>query len=194
MLVRKAKLSDAESIYNLYIESARAYPHNLTQHEDEIKMEYIKNDVIQISLDLGLILVAENKDGKIIGSFKSYTSPYRTLGHIMSNTTLLTSPNYEGRKAFDMLMKEFHKIIKNEYQHILLIDGVPHETNKTAIKCYLKNEYNIQCKLDSKILNDDTGIFESEIIISWRNPNFNFKKLLDYHEYLKKYIEKKYKH
>ena len=185
-------MEDAEGIYNVYIESAKAYVHNLTQQADELSLEYIKKEVIQNSLDLGLILVAENDNGKIIGSFKSYTSPYRTLAHIMSNTTFVTTPDYEGKKAFVVLIKEFFKTIEREYKHIYKVDGVPHGQNKTAIECYLRNGYKVVGNIEKKIFNNEDNFFDDEVIIMWTNKNFELEELKKYHKYLNSYLRKKY--
>lgn len=193
MIVRKATLDDVEGIFEVYKKSAETYIHSLTQQVDELNIEYIRNDVVKISLDLGLILVAQDDDGKIIGSFKSYTSPFRALSHVMSNTTFVTTPDYEGKRAFSVLIKKFFETIRNEYPHIYQVDGVPHESNKTAINCYLRNGYEIVGKVKDKIFNNSTNSFEDEIIIMWKNPNFSMDKLLEYQEYLKKYLENKYK-
>lgn len=191
--VRKARLEDANGIYEVYKSSASVYEHSLTQSSDEVKLDYIKKDVIQPALDLGLILVAENEKGKIIGSFKSYTSPYKTLAHTMSNTTFVTTPDYEGKKAFVILINKFFETIRNEYPHIKYVDGVPHSSNTTAIKEYLKVGYEIKGTLKDKILNKDTRTFEDEIIILWTNPNFDYEKLKEYHEYCSEYLDNKYK-
>lgn len=192
MLIRKATINDAEGILNVYKESAKTYIHSLTQQADEVNLKYIKNEVIQNSLDLGLILVAENSDGKIIGSFKSYTSPYRSLAHIMSNTTFVTTPDYEGKRAFVLLIKKFFETVKNEYKHIAKVDGVPHSSNTVAIKEYLNNGYKIVGKIENKIYNCDSQSFDDEILIIWENPNFSIDKLTEYHKYLNAYLKKKY--
>lgn len=192
MLIRKGNMGDVEGIYNVYREAAKKYPQSLTQHCDELYLKYIEQEVIQPSLALGLLLVAENKDGKIVGSFKSYTSPFRALAHIMSNTTLVTSPDHEGKEAFVLLMKTFSKIIKSEYPHVYKVDGIPHESNTTAIKYYLKNGYKIIGKADDKIFCDNMNDFDNEVHIVWINPNFSYDKLLEYHEYLKNYLKNRY--
>ena len=190
--IRKARMEDAEGIYNVYKSSAKVYNHSLTQNYDEIKLNYIKEDVIKPALDLGLILVAENEKGEIVGSFKSYTSPYRTLAHVMSNTTFVSMPNYEGRKAFVVLINKFFETIKSEYPHIKYVDGVPHSSNTTAINEYLKVGYKIKGKIENKILDTDTKNFDDEIIIIWTNPNFKYEKLLEYHKYCSEYLKNKY--
>lgn len=190
--IRKATENDVIGIFDVYRNSSKIYPYSLTQNYDEVKLNYIKNEVIRKSLDLGLILIAENDDGKIIGSFKSYTSPYIALAHVMSNTTFVTNPDFEGKKAFKILIKTFFETVKNEYPHIKEVDGVPHSSNTVAIKEYLKNGYEIKGKLENKILCSNSKKFEDEIIIVWKNPNFEYEKLLKYHEYCKEYLNKKY--
>lgn len=110
----------------------------------------------------------------------------------MSNTTFVTTPDYEGKRAFSLLIKEFFKTVKEEYPHIKYVDGVPHSSNTVAIKEYLKIGYEIKGKLEQKILNPEERIFEDEIIIIWTNPNFDYNKLEEYHKYLDEYLKKKY--
>lgn len=192
IIIRKGNLNDARGIYEVYKSSSKVYKHSLTQNFDEVKLNYIKEDVIKPALDLGLLLVAENEKGKIIGSFKSYTSPYKTLSHVMSNTTFVTTPNYEGRRAFVMLINKFFETIKNEYKHIKYVDGVPHSSNKTAINEYIKVGYEVKGEIRGKILDIEAKKFEDEIVIIWTNPNFEYEKLLEYHKYCEEYLRKKY--
>lgn len=184
MLIRKAKNDDTLGIYELYLKVAEAHPTKLTQNKNEITKKYIEDEVIQKALKFGLILVAEDYNHKIIGMFKSYTSPYQTLAHIMTNTTLISTPEKIGKKIFILLYKKFFEIIKKDYKHIYKIEASPHLSNSVVIKFYTTHNMHKDAVLKNKIFNIKTNSFEDEVIVSWINPNFDMIELEKYHKYL----------
>jgi len=187
MIIRRTNLEDVKQILEVYKSSSHIYPESLTQYEDELNLDYIKNE-INNAINRGIILVAENQDKKIIGSFKAYTSKYRKLAHIMTNATFVTMPTQEGKKAFVLLLKAFLNELKNNYKHIYKLEGVPHESNKRLVSYYLKNSFIIEGEIKDKINNFSKKQFENEIIISWLNPNFDKKYLEKYCKTLKDII------
>lgn len=188
--IRRVKENDLHDIYNLYVDVTTAHPSKMTQNNSEITLEYIKNEVIDKSIKYGLMLVAENEKGKVSGIFKGYTSPYRSLAHVMTNATLMSDPNEASHtRTFVMLWNEFFKIVKKEYRHIYKFETAPHSSNKVAIKFYLSHGLKTDVILKDKIFNIETGDFEDEIIMSWVNPNFDMEELKKYHSYLLEYIK-----
>lgn len=185
MIIKKATMDDVEGIYNVYLLSSKAHPESLTQYEDELTIDYIEKEV-KNSLERGLILVAVDEENKIVGSFKGYTSKYRKLAHIMTNSTFTVSPTPEGKKGFVILFKAFIEELKNNYKHIYKLEGIPHESNRKLVDYYLRRDFTIDYELENKIYNSTTNNFEKELIINWINPNFSMEELKKYHEYLKK--------
>lgn len=188
--IRRVKENDLHDIYNLYVDVTTAHPTKMTQNNSEITLEYIKNDVIDKSMKYGLMLVAENEEGKVVGIFKAYTSPYRALAHVMTNATLMSDPKEPSHaKTFVMLWNKFFSIVKNEYKHIYKFETAPHSSNKVAVKFYLSHGLKTDIVLKNKIFNIETGGFEDEILMSWVNPNFDMEELKKYHSYLLKCIK-----
>ena len=187
MIIRKATIEDVNEIYNVYLLSSKAHPESLTQYADELTIDYIKKEV-KNSLERGLILIAINDKNEIVGSFKGYTSKYRKLAHIMANSTFTVLPNSEGKKGFVILFKAFIEELKNNYQHIYKLEGIPHESNRKLVDYYLERDFVIDYELKDKIYNSTNDNFEKELIINWINPNFSMDKLKEYHKYLKTLI------
>ena len=189
MLIRKVKKEDAKQVYDLYRAASKKYPGRLTQFADEIRFEYIKEDVIQKSLDLGMMLVVEY-DGAIVASLKAYTSPYRCLSHVLTNATLMSHPNLQTFKYGAILFKEILKTIEREMPHIYIFEALPHETNRKAVQFYKSCGMIESGKIQEKIINN--GQKESEIILTWKNPSFQYEKLSEYQKYLSDYLSKIY--
>lgn len=188
--IRKVNENDLYGVYNLYVSVTTKHPTKMTQDSSEIRLDYIRDEVIGKSMKYGLMLVAENTNNKeIIGISKAYTSPYKSLAHVMTNVTLMSTTKVSGSRIFVMLAKEFIKTIKKEYKHIYKLEIVPHSSNKVVIKFHLNNGFEIDGILKNKIFNPETDNFEDEIILGWINPNFNMEALKKYHAYLKECMD-----
>jgi RimJ/RimL family protein N-acetyltransferase len=189
ILLREANRGDVEAIYRLYLIVARAFPDSITQHRSEITQDFV-DDILTQSMRYGLAIVAESERGSVIGLFKGYTSPYRNLAHVMMNATLICTPDSAGRRAFVVLFRAFLDKLKNEFCHIYKLQSRPHEANRTAINCYLRNGMYVETVFKDHIFNISKSVLENEVIASWMNPNFNMGDLKKYHEYLPAAIKK----
>jgi hypothetical protein len=177
-------------IYRLYLEVAKAFPDSITQHISEITPDFV-NEILTLSMRYGLAMVAEDQGGNMVGFFKAFTSPYRNLAHVMMNTTLISTPDSIGRKTFVLLLRGFLDKLKNEYRHIYKLQGRPHETNRGAINCYLRNGITMEHIFNDHIFNFNRYVLENEVIVSWLNPNFDIEELKRYHRYLPKAKDQK---
>ncbi|MDR2077422.1 MAG: hypothetical protein LBP39_00470 [Rickettsiales bacterium] len=183
VFLRDAIRDDVFGIYKLYLEVAKTFPDSITQHISEITLDFV-NEIITLSMRYGLAMVAEDSSGTIVGFFKAFTSPYRNLAHVMMNTTLISTPDATGRKIFILILRAFLDKLKNEYRHIYKLQGRPHETNRAAINCYLRNGITIEHVFNKHIFNFNKYVLENEVIVSWLNPNFDPEELNKYHRYL----------
>ncbi len=166
-----------------------AYPNYLTQCEDEISLDYIRNEVVLPALKLGIILVAENSSGEIVGSYKGYTSPYRSLTHIMDNMTLAVLPNSSGKKAFVSLFDAFFEEIKNNHRYVYRVIMAPHETNNVAINCYIRHGCRVEYTSEGAVNKSLECQLENATNLVWFNPNFDRNKLEERYLYLKEYLK-----
>ena len=190
MIVRKATLDDVENVYYLYKIVTKSDPYHLTQLNTEVHYKYVEGE-LKKALELGLSLVIE-KDDKIIGFMKAYTSEYVTLAHVLANTTVMIHPDYQNKGYGTLLLSNFLDMIQNDMQYIYELELVPHETNNGAILFYKKNGFKEEYVSHSKIFNKKNNNFEDEICLIWKNPSFNMKSLEIYHNYLIEYTTNKY--
>ncbi|MBD2682866.1 MULTISPECIES: GNAT family N-acetyltransferase [Nostoc] len=181
-IIRKATLDDIWQIYDLYKIVARVNVGNLTQEEDEITLEYI-SDVLHKGLERGLILVIE-KDNKIVGYLKAFTSEFRSLAHVLTNATMIVHPEYQSAGYGGQLLDTYLEQIKSNMPHILRFELFPHQSNQKAIEFYERHGF-VQESLAQKKIRHPKGTFEAEETLVWFNPNFSKDALKKYHSFLK---------
>ena len=131
------------------------------------------------------------EDNKIIGLIKSYTSEYRALAHVMANTTVMIHPNYQSKGYGGLMIRKFCDTVKSEMQHIYMIELVPHSNNTRAIKFYIRNGFHFESKTRNRIFTEN-GNMVDELKMVWKNPNFDYQKLFEYHKYCSEYLKRKY--
>ena len=95
MLIRIAKKEDLNNIYNLYKSVINSDVGHLTQFIDEIYKDYVKTE-LEKAFNLGLCIVVE-ENNKIIGFMKAYTSEFKTLAHVLTNTTIMICSDYQNK-------------------------------------------------------------------------------------------------
>ena len=179
-IIRKATLSDIGQIYHLYKIVAIVNQGNLTQESDEITLEYV-NNTVRKGLQRGLILVIE-KDKNIIGYLKAFTSEFRTLAHVLTNTTMIIHPEWQGREYGSNLINAYLEKIKANMPHILRFELLPHQSNQRAIRFYQRHGF-VQESLAEQKIRNVKGNFEPEVTLVWFNPNFSKDALRKYHAF-----------
>lgn len=182
MIIRKANLKDRFQIFHLYKTVAKTFPGNLTQEEEEITIEYV-TEMLSSSIERGLALVIE-KDSFIVGYMKAFTSKFKCLAHVLTDTTIMIDPNFVGKSGFgSLLFNEFKNIIQTEMQYIKRFELLPHEKNQKAIDVYVKLGCSVEKISNQRIRNID-GTFGSEVCLVWYNPFFDESYLEKYFIYL----------
>lgn len=179
--IRKATAKDIWPIYHLYKIVARVNRGNLTQEQDEITWEYI-GTVVHKGLERGLILVVE-KDDKILGYLKAFTSEFRSLAHVLSDATMMIHPEYQSAGYGGQLLDAYLAEIKLNMRHILRFELLPHESNQKAIQFYYRHGF-VQESLAHRKIRHPQGSFESELTLVWFNPEFSQDALHKYHDFL----------
>ncbi len=189
MIIRKAKNSDLIPIYNLYRCVIISDNGHLTQFLDEIYINYIKLE-LEKSFNLGLSIVIE-ENNEIIGFMKAYTSEFRALAHVLSNTTIMIRSDYQNMGYGKKMIQYFCNYIENYMKHIYRFELLPHESNKKAMNFYLQNNFKIESTSKYRVLGINNN-FEDEIKMVWFNKNFNQDSLSSYCNFLSQYIKKLY--
>ncbi len=180
-IIRKVTLNDIYPLYELYKIVARVNQGNLTQEEDEITLKYI-SEVVKDGQKRGLILVVE-RNKQIIAYLKAFTSPFRCLAHVLTNTTMMVHPEWQGKGYGNQLMDAYLDEIKSNMPHILRFELLPHQSNQRAIKFYERHGF-VRESLAQKKIRNPKGNFDSEVMLVWFNPNFSEEGLKKYHAFL----------
>ncbi|UUV17830.1 GNAT family N-acetyltransferase [Fusobacteria bacterium ZRK30] len=160
MNIRKGTIGDAEEVYKLYKEVSQIEG-GIARFEDEVTREYVEG-FIKSSLNNGIFIVAE-KDGNIVGEIHGYKIGIRVFDHILSNITIVVSPNFWGKgigkKIFMRLIEEGKKI-----EGISRIELVAMGSNKKALKFYEGLGFQVEGKMRNRIKNSK-GEFEVGVMM-----------------------------
>ena len=105
--IRASTFGDEAGIHAVYRAAARQGG-GLLRREDEITQDYIRHN-LENSLRIGISLVAENDDGRILGEIHAWPSETRQLGHCLTNLTIAVNPAAQrrgvGRELFERLIE-----------------------------------------------------------------------------------------
>lgn len=160
MDIRKGVIEDVEEVYKLY-KKVSQIEGGIARFEDEVTREYVKG-FIKSALDDGICIVAE-KDGAIVGEIHSYKIGIRVFDHILSNITIVVSPDFQskgiGKKIFLKLIREGKKI-----EGISRIELVAMGSNKKALKFYQDLGFEVEGKMKNRIKNSK-GEFEIGVMM-----------------------------
>ena len=176
--VRRAVLSDARSIFDLYTKVAHDAPGHLFREEDEVTLDYIHHE-LQNGLHRGLGIVIELNDC-IIGSLHAYTSEAYCLAHVLTQTSMMVAPAWQDRGLGGMLLETYLQAVRSTMPHIYRFEVLPHQSNQRAIEFYEHHGFLRESEAVAKIRTVE-GTFESEVTLVWFNPNFSEEQLRIYH-------------
>lgn len=160
MNIREGIIEDLEGVYTLYKKVSKTEG-GIARFEDEVTREYVEG-FIKSALNDGIFIVAE-KDGTIVGEIHSYKIGIRVFDHILSNITIVVSPDFcgkgIGKKIFLKLIEEGKKI-----EGISRIELVAMGSNKKALKFYEGLGFEVEGKMKDRIKNSK-GEFEVGVMM-----------------------------
>lgn len=160
MNIRKGTIGDAEKVYKLYKKVSQREG-GIARFEDEVTREYIKG-FIKNALDDGVFIVAE-KDGDIVGEIHGYKIGIRVFEHILSNITIVVSPDFCGRGIGKKIFLKFIEEGK-ELEGISRMELIARESNEKALKFYESLGFEVEGKMRQRIKNSK-GEFEADIMM-----------------------------
>jgi len=161
MNIKKGRIEDIDEVYKLYKKVSKAEG-GIARFEDEVTKDYVE-EFIKNALNDGIFIVAE-KYGNIVGEIHGYKIGLRVFDHVLSNITIVVSPNFcgkgIGKKLFLKLMEESKKI-----EGISRIELIARESNKKALKFYESLGFEIEGKMKQRIKNSK-GKLESDVMMA----------------------------
>ncbi|MCS5423211.1 MULTISPECIES: GNAT family N-acetyltransferase [Psychrilyobacter] len=160
MNIRKGRIDDVDKVYRLYKKVSQTEG-GIARFEDEVTEEYVEG-FVKNALDDGVFIVAE-KDGDIVGEIHGYKIGIRVFDHVLSNITIVVSPDFcgegIGKKIFLKLIEEGKKI-----EGVSRMELIARESNKKALKFYESLGFEIEGKMRQRIKNSK-GEFEADILM-----------------------------
>lgn len=158
--IRKGWLDDIDKVYWLY-KKVSQIEGGIARFEDEVTREYVEG-FVKDALNDGVFIVAE-KDGDIVGEIHGYKIGLRVFDHVLSNITIVVSPNFQregiGKKIFLKLIEEGKKL-----EGISRMELIARESNQRALKFYESLGFEIEGKMRQRIKNSK-GKFEADIMM-----------------------------
>jgi len=165
--IRKGNASDHNNLKNLHKKVA-VISGGLLRSADEITDEYI-NEILNASLERGIIFVAEHNN-TIIGSVFKYKENIKILNHVLYDGTILVDPDYQGNGIGTTLYTTLLNEVKEHHPEILRINLKVRISNPT-IRLYERLGFKKEGEFKNLIRNEK-GQLESVISMVWFNPNF----------------------
>ncbi|MGI9224331.1 MAG: GNAT family N-acetyltransferase [Woeseiaceae bacterium] len=162
--IRMASADDAAAILELYRDVA-AIPGGLARLHSEIDMGYVGNFVNR-SLDNGVVLVAENAAGQIIGEIHAYSPGLFCFSHVLSDLTIAVASNWQGSGIGRRLFQSLLDNVTEDRPDILRIELIARESNSNALRFYESLGFEREGRLAGRIRNVD-GSLECDIPMGW---------------------------
>lgn len=161
--IRASTLDDEAGIHAVYRAAARQGG-GLLRREDEITSGYIRHN-LENSLRIGISLVAENEDGRILGEIHAWPSETRQLGHCLTNTTIAVDPAAQrrgvGRGLFEHLIDAARANPK-----FRIIELYCREDNQRAIDLYQSLGFVFEGRLKGRVWQDHGKPYLDDLLMA----------------------------
>jgi len=164
MKVRTATIEDLPRVLGLYRRVA-ATPGGLARLVDEIDDSYV-HSFLSRAVANGLILVAIDDRGEIIGEIHAYSPNLYCFSHVLSDLTIAVDPEHQGKGVGRLLFTRFLTTVTKEYPYITRVELIARESNEAAMRLYESLGFSVEGKMESRIRNID-GTLEADIPMAW---------------------------
>jgi ribosomal protein S18 acetylase RimI-like enzyme len=166
--VRAATAKDLPAIAELYRAVARQKG-GIARTEQEITAAYVEL-FVNAALTHGIILVAEDPRGQIVGDIHATTPQIAAFSHVLGDPTIVVHPDAQGRGIGTLLLSTVLKEIEERLTHIERFELFVRESNTRAIALYEKLGFCKEGLLARRIRAAD-GSYESDVIMAWLRPD-----------------------
>jgi putative acetyltransferase len=165
--LRNGTAADHEQLKMLYIKVA-SISGGLARNADEINDQYI-DEVLGAALQRGFVFIAE-KDDTIIGALLIYTYEARAFSHVLTETTVLVDPAFQGLGIGTRMITALLREVAENRPDILRVEINTRESNR-AITLYERLGFTKEFASKNR-MRAASGNLESDIYMVWFNPNF----------------------
>lgn len=161
--IRASTLADEAGIHQVYRAAARQGG-GLLRREDEITGTYIRHN-LENSLRIGLSLVAEADDGRILAEIHAWPSETRQLGHCLTNLTVAVDPAAQGRGIGRGLFERLIAAAKANPK-FRIIELYCREDNQRAIDLYQSMGFVFEGRLKGRVWQGDGRPYLDDLLMA----------------------------
>ena len=170
-IFRKATIKDTADIFRLYKLQSKTNS-GLARDESEITRKYVEEFTLRsLKTSTQFVVVDASKENAIAGEIHCYKLEPKVFNHILSNLTIVISPEYQrkglGKKLFETLLSN----ISNNRADILRVELIVRESNQNAIKLYESLGFKAEGRFEKRIRSAKNQL-EADIPMAWFNPKF----------------------
>lgn len=161
--IRASTLADEAGIHAVYRAAARQGG-GLLRREDEITDAYIRHN-LENSLRIGLSLVAQADDGRILAEIHAWPSETRQLGHCLTNLTVAVDPAAQGHGIGRALFERLIEAAKANSK-FRIIELYCREDNQRAIDLYQSLGFVFEGRLKGRVWQGDGKPYLDDLLMA----------------------------
>lgn len=110
-------------------------------------------------------------DGKVVGEIHAYTPNIHAFQHLLTDLTIIVSPDHQGKGIGRALFEEFLHRVETDLTHIRRIELYTREHNVKNIRFYESLGFLNEGRQQDKIFSAPSA-FETPIHMAWFNKNY----------------------
>ncbi len=161
--IRSSRFEDQTGILEVYRTAARQGG-GLLRREDEITEAYIRHN-LENSLRVGISLVAQTDEGRILGEIHAWPSETQQLGHCLTNLTVAVDPAAQrrgvGRGLFEHLIEAAKANAK-----FRIIELYCREDNQRALDLYQSLGFVFEGRLKGRVWQDHGKPYLDDLLMA----------------------------
>ena len=154
---------DIEVLWSLYRKAAEL-PAGLIRRPSEITRDYL-TEVASKCRRNGLQLLA-TKDNDLVGEIHAYTPDIYAFQHLLTDLSIVVSPDCQGQGIGKQLFTTFLHIVKNEMLHIKRVELFTRSHNVRNVRFYERLGFVNEGAQRDKIYVSE-GCYETPLRMAW---------------------------
>jgi len=167
MAVRPAIRPDLNAIGTLHRTVARV-SQGIARTEPELNEAYFM-DLFDTVEKHGLMLVAVNGTGQIIGEIHAAKSGLTIFDHNLMGLTIVVHPYEQGKGIGKQLFSAFLTEVQGRFPEVRRVELESRASNLKSIGLYLSMGFVEEGRMRNKTRNAD-GSFEDSLLMAWYRP------------------------